>query len=88
MIATQGGTTMRMMMLAAAAVLAFAGSASAATGGAPYKLDAKGNCHDSAGKMAKKTLCAAPAAAPASNHCKDAKTKKFVKCGTPGAVPA
>lgn len=27
--------------------------------GGPYTLDAKGNCHDSAGKMAKKTLCAA-----------------------------
>ena len=28
---------------------------------APYKLDAKGNCHDSSGKMAKKDLCAASA---------------------------
>lgn len=27
----------------------------------PYKLDAKGNCHDSSGKMAKKSLCAASA---------------------------
>lgn len=27
----------------------------------PYKLDAKGNCHDSSGKMAKKDLCAASA---------------------------
>lgn len=26
-----------------------------------YKLDAKGNCHDSSGKMAAKSLCATPA---------------------------
>ena len=30
-------------------------------GGGPYTLDAKGNCHDSSGKMATKSLCAAPA---------------------------
>ena len=29
--------------------------------GGPYTLDAKGNCHDSSGKMAKKALCAASA---------------------------
>jgi len=29
--------------------------------GAPYTLDAKGNCHDSSGKMSKKDLCAASA---------------------------
>lgn len=33
-----------------------AASASTATGG--YTLDAKGNCHDARGKMAKKSMCA------------------------------
>jgi hypothetical protein len=32
---------------------------------ADYSLDAKGNCHDAKGKMAKKSLCAA--AAPAAS---------------------
>jgi hypothetical protein len=31
-----------------------------------YTLDAKGNCHDAKGKMAKKTLCAASAPANAT----------------------
>ena len=40
-------------------------------------------CRDEKGKFMK---CAA---APASNHCRDMKTKKFAKCGLPGteAVP-
>lgn len=45
----------------------------AAQASASYNLDAKGNCHDATGKMAKKTMCsvnppvaAAPAAAPSS----------------------
>jgi hypothetical protein len=72
-------------ILAAAGLLLTAFDVSAATtGGPPYKLDSKGNCHDSSGKLAKKTLCSAPAPA---KHCKDAKGK-FVKCGTPGAIPA
>jgi hypothetical protein len=29
--------------------------------GGPFTVDAKGNCHDSSGKMAKKALCAASA---------------------------
>ncbi len=43
-----------------------------ATASASYTLDAKGNCHDAKGKMAKKTMCASAAtsttttAAPAS----------------------
>jgi hypothetical protein len=88
---------MRMMMLAAAAALALTGTAYAAagssgTGAAPagtYSLNAAGKCVGPAPKttFAKQSLCAKPAAA-ASNHCKDPKTKKFVKCGTPGAVPA
>ena len=71
-------------ILAAAGLLLAAFDASAATGGPPYKLDAKGKCHDSSGKLAKQTLCAKPAP---SKHCKDAKGK-FAKCGAPGAVPA
>ena len=50
------------LLATAAFALSLAGAADAAKGGAPYSLDAKGNCHDSAGKMAKKNLCAAPAA--------------------------
>lgn len=38
-------------------------AAAAAT--ADYSLDAKGNCHDAKGKMAKKSLCAAAPAASA-----------------------
>ncbi len=37
-----------------------AASASATMGG--YTLDAKGNCHDAKGKMAKKSLCAGQSA--------------------------
>lgn len=42
-----------------------------AAASASYSLDAKGNCHDAKGKMAKKTMCGtastpATAAAPAS----------------------
>ena len=33
---------------------------------ASYSLDAKGNCHDAKGKMAKKTLCAAAPGAPSA----------------------
>ncbi|HEY8004266.1 MAG TPA: hypothetical protein VIE16_08560 [Phenylobacterium sp.] len=38
-----------------------AAGATVAQAGA-YSLDAKGNCHDAKGKMAKKSMCAAPAA--------------------------
>ena len=70
--------------LALAAALAFAASASLAAGGPPYKMDAKGACHDSSGKFAKKAMCSV--AAPAE-HCRDTKTKKFAKCGAPGTEP-
>ena len=83
---------MRSLLIAVIAAFAFASTAnSAAT--PPYKLDAKGKCHGSNGQFAKQTLCSAPAASPAATtsaakHCKDPKTKKFVKCGTASAVPA
>lgn len=38
-------------------------------------------CRDSHGKFMK---CPAPAA---SNHCRDIKTKRFVKCGAPHSEP-
>jgi hypothetical protein len=75
-------------VIAALAALAFAGAASAADPVGPFKLDAKGKCHAANGQFAKQTFCKTPAAAPAPKHCKDPKTKRFVKCGTPGAVPA
>ncbi|HEY3798380.1 MAG TPA: hypothetical protein VGL58_08500 [Caulobacteraceae bacterium] len=79
---------MRSFMIALSA-FAIATSALAATPAAgPYKLDAKGKCHAANGQFVTASLCAKPAAAPTSNHCKDPKTHKFVKCGTPGAVPA
>jgi hypothetical protein len=37
-----------------------------AAASASFTLDAKGNCHDAKGKMAKKTMCAAPAGASAT----------------------
>ena len=40
-------------------------------------------CKDAKGKFIK---CPA-AAAPAAKRCVDSKTKKFAKCGAPGAVP-
>ena len=74
---------MRSMILAAIAALAFAGAANAA---GPYKLDAKGNCHDVSGKFATKTLCGP---APAK-HCTTGKLcgnsciKKTDVCHKPG----
>jgi len=78
---------MRSIFVALAA-LAFATAAGAATPAGPYKLDASGKCHAANGQFVAKSYCATPAAAPAPKHCKDPKTHKFVKCGTPGAVPA
>jgi hypothetical protein len=89
---------MRVMLIVAAAALAFASSSMAGTTGngwtqnpapaaaanaGPYKRDSVGKCHAANGAFANDSLCPA---APA--HCKDARTKKFAKCGTPGAVPA
>lgn len=76
---------MKLALSIAVALVLAVGSASAA---GPYKLDAKGKCHDASGKFAKQTLCTAPAATAAPKHCKDPKTHKFVKCGAAGAVPA
>jgi hypothetical protein len=49
-------------------------------------LDAAGKCRD-AGKFVKAELC--KTSTPAGGKCRDIKTKKFAKCGTPGteAVP-
>lgn len=77
----------RTIAIIAALAFTLTSAPSFAAGGAPYKLDAKGKCHASDGKFAKQSLCSAPVA-KAPTHCKDPKTKKFVKCGTPGAVPA
>lgn len=82
--------TKMLAMLAAVLALSASPAALAASGGpapGPYKLDAKGKCHAANGTFAKQSLCAA-AAPKLPAHCKDPKTKKFVKCGTPGAVPA
>ncbi len=49
--------------------------------GGPYEMDSKGNCHDSSGKFAKKTLCAAAAHTyklDAKGGCHD-ETGKFAK---------
>lgn len=66
---------MRKLVLTAAVAFAFAAIADGAIAG---------QCRDAKGKFIK---CPA-AAAPASKHCKDPKTKKFVKCSAAGAVPA
>lgn len=57
-----------------------------ADAGDPYKLDAKGKCHDAKGAFAKSDLCKAPASASAGK-CRDIKTKKFAKCGAPNTEP-
>ena len=49
--------------------------------GGPYTMDAKGNCHDSSGKFAKKDLCATAAHTyklDAKGACHD-ETGKFAK---------
>jgi hypothetical protein len=46
-------------------------------------LDSAGKCRDN-GKFVDAKLC--KTAAPA-DHCRDVKTKKFAKCGTPGTEP-
>lgn len=56
---------------------------SGVAGAAPAK-DAAGKCRDN-GKFVAQALCdAAPAA---GGRCRDVKTKKFAKCGTPGTEP-
>jgi hypothetical protein len=61
----------RTMLAAATTLTLLAGTATVA---AP--------CKDAKGKF---TKC--PPTAPATNRCVDSKTKKFAKCGAPGAVP-
>ena len=65
--------------LAFAVALTFAASAASA---APT-LDAAGKCRDN-GKFVKAEMCKA---APAPQKCRDIKTKKFAKCGTPNTEP-
>ena len=72
-------------LIAAVAVLSMAAPAFAEAGG-PYKLDAKGKCHDAKGAFTKADMCKAPAAAKPAK-CRDAKGK-FAKCGAPVAKPA
>jgi hypothetical protein len=68
----------RTFVIAAALALA-AGAAQA------QKIDKNGRCHDAAGKFAKMEVC--KSAAPAKpEHCRDAKSGKFAKCGAAGAV--
>jgi len=72
-----------------AAVVSGLGTAAPAfaDAGGPYKLDAKGKCHDAKGGFATADKCKAPAAASKSTgKCRDAKGH-FAKCGTPGAKP-
>jgi hypothetical protein len=56
--------------------------AAAGTAFAKPALDAAGKCRDN-GKFVEAKLCAT--AAP--ERCRDVKTKKFAKCGTPGTEP-
>jgi len=62
---------------------------------APAPVAAAGTrCKDAKGKFTKCDAAVAPAMAAATKakakpvQCRDAKTSKFVKCGTPGAKPA
>lgn len=74
---------MRKALTAVAIVALTATLTPAFAAGGPYTLDAKGNCHDSAGKMAKKTLCAASAHTyklDAKGSCHD-ETGAFAKKG-------
>lgn len=55
------------------------------TSGGPYTMDVNGKCHAANGQLADKGKCAM-AATPI--HCRNSKTDKFAKCGTPDAVPS
>lgn len=63
-------------------ILAFSGFMAQAAVAAPA-LDSAGKCRDN-GKFVEAKLCST--AAPATK-CRDIKTKKFAKCGTPGTEP-
>jgi hypothetical protein len=53
--------TMRKALAAITVIALTISLTSAFAAGGPYTVDAKGNCHDSSGKMAQKALCAASA---------------------------
>jgi hypothetical protein len=72
-------------LIAVIAAVSIAAPALADAGG-PYKLDAKGKCHDAKGAFAKPDKCKVPAAST-GGKCRDVKTKKFAKCGTPNTEP-
>ena len=55
-----------------------------ATAIAKPALDAAGKCRDN-GKFVAAAMC--QTAAPANNKCRDIKTKRFAKCGTPNTEP-
>lgn len=76
-------------LIAISAVVASLGATAPAfaDAGGPYKLDAKGKCHDVKGGFAATDKCKAAAAAKPAGKCRDAKGH-FTKCGTPGAKPA
>jgi hypothetical protein len=76
--------TRTLSLIAVVTALAVAAPAFA-DAGAPYKLDAKGKCHDAKGAFATADKCKAPAA---PQKCRDIKTKKFAKCGAPNTEPA
>jgi hypothetical protein len=71
--------TRTLRLIAAVTALAIAAPAFA-DAAAPYKLDAKGKCHDAKGAFAAADKCKAPAI---PQKCRDIKTKKFAKCGAP-----
>jgi hypothetical protein len=87
------GENMRNFMIAAMAALAFASTAGAApncTKGVACgnTCIAKGKvCHITTTTKTAVATTTTTTTAKATNHCKNAKGK-FVKCGTPGAVPA
>jgi hypothetical protein len=64
------------------AALTLAGGVAGLAVAAPA-LDSAGKCRDN-GKFVDQKLCATT---PPAQHCRDMKTKKFAKCGTPGTEP-
>jgi len=76
---------LRLIAIAAVASSLAAAAPAFADAGGPYKLDAKGKCHDAKGAFAAADKC--KATGKPAGKCKDAKGR-FAKCGTPGAKPA
>jgi hypothetical protein len=71
----------RTISVLAALSLLFSAFDASAAGGPPYKLDAKGNCHDSSGKFAKKSLCTG--SAPSTAATPTTATASSAKVATP-----